>query len=162
MSDPASSLQGLGTRVLHAGQVPDPTTGSRAVPIHQTSSYVFRDTEHAANLFALKELGWIYTRLMNPTTDVFEQRMAALDRGIGALATSSGQQAIAEFFATPAGSAHWGQNRPTSGALAPSAAKAFRLPRGQCVYDLKVVCADRRQMERKGANLCYLADLPVP
>src|SRR5512145_1783766 len=85
----------LGTRALHAGQVPDPTTGSRAVPIYQTSSYVFRDTEHAANLFALKELGWIYTRLMNPTTDVFEQRMAALDGGIGAMATSSGQQAIA-------------------------------------------------------------------
>ncbi len=86
---------GLGTLALHAGQVPDPTTGSRAMPIHQTTSYVFRSTEHAANLFALKELGWIYTRLMNPTTDVFEQRMAALDGGIGGLALSSGQQAIA-------------------------------------------------------------------
>ena len=77
------------------GKQPDPTTGSRAVPIHQTTSYVFKSTEHAANLFALKEMGWIYTRLMNPTTDVFEQRMAALDGGIGALALSSGQQAIA-------------------------------------------------------------------
>ena len=87
---------GLATRLpLHAGQQPDPTTGSRAVPIHQTTSYVFKSTEHAANLFALKEMGWIYTRLMNPTTDVFEQRMAALDGGIGALALSSGQQAIA-------------------------------------------------------------------
>lgn len=86
---------GLGTLALHAGQQPDPNTGSRAVPIHQTTSYVFKSTEHAANLFALKELGWIYTRLMNPTTDVFEQRMAALDGGIGALALSSGQQAIA-------------------------------------------------------------------
>ena len=95
MSDSPSTPLGLGTRALHAGQVPDPTTGSRAVPIHQTTSYVFRDTEHAANLFALKELGWIYTRLMNPTTDVFEQRMAALDGGIGALAVSSGQHAIA-------------------------------------------------------------------
>ncbi|MEI8194609.1 MAG: O-acetylhomoserine aminocarboxypropyltransferase/cysteine synthase family protein [Phycisphaerae bacterium] len=85
---------GIGTNLLHAGQVPDPTTGSRAVPIHQTTSYVFKSAEHAANLFALKELGWIYTRLMNPTTDVFEQRVAALDGGIGALATSSGQQAI--------------------------------------------------------------------
>src|ERR1035437_177132 len=85
---------GVGTNLLHAGQVPDPTTGSRAVPIHQTTSYVFKSAEHAANLFALKELGWIYTRLMNPTTDVFEQRMAALDGGIGALALSSGQQAI--------------------------------------------------------------------
>jgi O-acetylhomoserine (thiol)-lyase len=87
-------IPGLDTLALHAGQTPDPTTGSRAMPIHQTTSYVFKNTEHAANLFALKELGWIYTRLMNPTTDVFEQRMAALDGGIGALATSSGQQAI--------------------------------------------------------------------
>jgi O-acetylhomoserine (thiol)-lyase len=87
--------QGLGTLALHAGQKPDPTTGSRAMPIHQTTSYVFKSAEHAANLFALKEMGWIYTRLMNPTTDVFEQRMAALDGGIGALALSSGQQAIA-------------------------------------------------------------------
>lgn len=86
---------GIGTNLLHAGQVPDPTTGSRAVPIHQTTSYVFKSAEHAANLFGLKEMGFIYTRLMNPTTDVFEQRMAALDGGIGALATSSGQQAIA-------------------------------------------------------------------
>ena len=85
---------GLGTLALHAGQTPDPTTGSRAMPIHQTTSYVFKSAQHAANLFALKEMGWIYTRLMNPTTDVFEQRMAALDGGIGALALSSGQQAI--------------------------------------------------------------------
>jgi O-acetylhomoserine (thiol)-lyase len=84
----------LGSKALHAGQSPDPTTGSRAVPIHQTTSYCFRDTQHAADLFALKEMGWIYTRLMNPTTDVLEQRMAALDGGIGALGVSSGQQAI--------------------------------------------------------------------
>ncbi len=84
---------GLGTRALHAGHEPD-ASGSRAVPIHQTTSYVFKDTQHAADLFALKEFGNIYTRLMNPTTDVFEQRMAALDGGIGALALSSGQQAI--------------------------------------------------------------------
>jgi O-acetylhomoserine (thiol)-lyase len=79
---------------LHGGQSPDPTTGSRAVPIHQTTSYQFRDSEHAANLFALKEFGNIYTRLMNPTTDVFEKRLAALDGGVGALATASGQAAI--------------------------------------------------------------------
>jgi O-acetylhomoserine (thiol)-lyase len=85
---------GLGTLAVHAGQKPDPVTGSRAQPIHQTTSYVFKSTEHAANLFALRELGWIYTRLMNPTTDVFEQRMAALEGGVGALALSSGQQAI--------------------------------------------------------------------
>lgn len=86
---------GLGTLALHAGQSPDPNTGSRAVPIHQTTSYVFKNTEHAANLFALKEMGWIYSRIMNPTNDVFEQRMAALEGGVGALAMSSGQQAIA-------------------------------------------------------------------
>jgi len=84
----------LGTKSLHAGQKPDPTTGSRAVPIYQTTSYQFRDTEHAANLFALKELGNIYTRIMNPTTDVLEQRLAALEGGSGALAHSSGQAAI--------------------------------------------------------------------
>ena len=82
------------TIALHGGQVPDPVTGSRAVPIHQTSSYQFKSSEHAANLFALKEFGNIYTRLMNPTTDVFEQRIAALDGGVGALATASGQAAI--------------------------------------------------------------------
>jgi O-acetylhomoserine (thiol)-lyase len=80
--------------LLHAGQVPDPTTGARAVPIYQTTSYQFRDTEHAANLFGLKEFGNIYTRLMNPTTDVFEKRIAALDGGVGALAVASGQSAI--------------------------------------------------------------------
>lgn len=84
----------LDTLGLHAGQQPDPTTGSRAVPIYQTTSYVFKSTEHAANLFALKEFGNIYTRLMNPTTDVFEKRMAAIEGGTGALATSSGQAAI--------------------------------------------------------------------
>ena len=85
----------LDTIVVHAGQeTPDPTTGARAVPIYQTSSYVFRDTEHAANLFALKEFGNIYTRIMNPTTDVFEKRIAAIEGGTGALAVASGQAAI--------------------------------------------------------------------
>jgi len=80
--------------LLHGGQVPDPTTGARAVPIYQTTSYQFRDTEHAANLFGLKEFGNIYTRLMNPTTDVLEKRMALLDGGVGGLAVASGQSAI--------------------------------------------------------------------
>lgn len=84
----------LGTTALHAGQVPDPTTGSRVVPLYQTSSYVFKNTEHAANLFGLKELGNIYTRLMNPTTDVFEKRMAAIEGGTSAIATASGAAAI--------------------------------------------------------------------
>lgn len=82
------------TLQVHAGQVPDPTTGSRAVPIYQTTSYVFHDADHAANLFALKEPGNIYTRLMNPTTDVLEKRMAALEGGVGALAVGSGSAAI--------------------------------------------------------------------
>jgi O-acetylhomoserine (thiol)-lyase len=86
--------QGLSTLALHAGQKPDPTTGARAVPIYQTTSYVFKSSEHAANLFALKETGNIYTRIMNPTTDVFEQRIAALEGGTGALAVASGQSAI--------------------------------------------------------------------
>ncbi|MCM3886715.1 bifunctional o-acetylhomoserine/o-acetylserine sulfhydrylase [Frankia sp. R82] len=81
------------TQQIHAGAQPDPTTGARAVPIYQTTSYVFRDTDHAAALFALGEPGNIYTRIMNPTQDVFEQRVAALEGGIGALATASGQAA---------------------------------------------------------------------
>jgi O-acetylhomoserine (thiol)-lyase len=82
------------TLAIHAGQEsPDVATGARAVPIYQTTSYVFKDTEHAANLFALKEFGNIYTRIMNPTTDVFERRVAALEGGSGALAVSSGQAA---------------------------------------------------------------------
>jgi O-acetylhomoserine (thiol)-lyase len=84
----------LETIAVHAGQEsPDPATGARAVPIYQTSSYVFRDTDHAANLFALKELGNIYSRIMNPTTDVFERRIAAIEGGTGALAVASGQAA---------------------------------------------------------------------
>lgn len=85
------------TLQLHAGQEPDPTTHSRAVPIYQTTSYVFDNSEHAAKLFGLKEFGNIYTRIMNPTTDVFEKRMAALEGGVAALATSSGQ--AAQFIA---------------------------------------------------------------
>jgi O-acetylhomoserine (thiol)-lyase len=81
------------TLTLHGGQEPDPTTGSRAVPIYQTTSYQFKNTEHAANLFALKEFGNIYTRIMNPTNDVLEKRVALLDGGVGALAVSSGQAA---------------------------------------------------------------------
>lgn len=84
----------IDTIAVHGGHTPDPTTNSRAVPIYQTTSYVFNNAEHAANLFALKEAGNIYTRLMNPTTDVFEKRVAALEGGIGALATASGQAAI--------------------------------------------------------------------
>ena len=90
MSYPSTKLA---TLALHAGQEPDPTTTARAVPIYQTSSYVFKSTEHAANLFALKEFGNIYTRLMNPTTDVFEKRVAAIEGGTGAMGVASGQAA---------------------------------------------------------------------
>ena len=90
MSD---STMRLATKCLHAGQTPDPTTNSRAVPIYQTTSYVFNDSDHAARLFGLQEFGNIYTRLMNPTQDVLEKRIAALEGGSGALATASGQAA---------------------------------------------------------------------
>jgi len=88
---------GFNTLALHAGQQPDPATGARAMPIYQTTSFVFDDTEHAANLFALQRFGNIYTRIMNPTTAAFEERVAALEGGRGALATGSGQ--AAQFLA---------------------------------------------------------------
>ena len=95
------TYKGLNTTALHAGQEePDPATGARSVPIYQTTSFVFKSTEHAANLFALKEFGNIYTRIMNPTTDVFERRIAAIEGGTGALAVSSGQ--AAQFLALTA------------------------------------------------------------
>ena len=89
----AETKQHLATLAVHAGQSPDPATGSRAVPIYQTTSYLFQDADHAGRLFALQEFGNIYTRIMNPTTDVFEKRVAALEGGAAALATSSGQAA---------------------------------------------------------------------
>jgi len=92
MSDPSNYH--AETLALHAGQKPDPTTNARAVPIYQTTSYVFNDSDHAARLFGLQEFGNIYTRIMNPTTDVFEQRVAALEGGVAALAVASGQSAI--------------------------------------------------------------------
>ena len=93
MSDPTAPPQQLATLALHAGQVVDPATNSRAVPIYQTTSYQFNDSDHAARLFALQEFGNVYTRIMNPTTDVFEKRIAALEGGVAALATASGQAA---------------------------------------------------------------------
>ncbi len=102
-TDETQRSYGFSTRQLHAGQVPDPTTGSRAVPIYQTTSYQFRNTEHAAKLFALQEFGNIYTRIMNPTTDVLEKRLADLEGGVGALATSSGHAAQAQAILTLCG-----------------------------------------------------------
>lgn len=93
MPDQTERELGFNTRALHAGQEPDPATNARAVPIYQTTSYVFNDSDHAASLFALQEFGNIYTRIMNPTNAVFEERMASLEGGVGALATASGQAA---------------------------------------------------------------------
>ncbi len=100
MSEPK---QQFATLAVHAGQVPDPATGSRAVPIYQTTSYLFQDADHAGRLFALQEFGNIYTRIMNPTTDVFEKRVAALEGGAAALATASGQAAETLTLTTLAG-----------------------------------------------------------
>lgn len=113
MSEP-SRRPGLGTLALHAGQEPDPATGASAVPIYATTSYVFRDTEHAARLFALQESGHIYSRLTNPTVDVLERRMAALEGGAAAVAFASGQAAIAASILTIARS---GQNFLSSTSL---------------------------------------------
>ena len=104
MSQPQPHRFGFNTRQLHAGQQPDSATGSRAVPIYQTTSYVFKDTAHAARLFALEEAGNIYTRIMNPTSDVFEQRIADLEGGVGALAASSGHAAQTMAILTLCGS----------------------------------------------------------
>ncbi len=93
MSSPASLSPNLSTLVLHAGQVADPTTGSRAVPIYQSTSFVFKNVDHAAALFGLKEFGNIYSRLGNPTNDVFEKRITAIEGGAGALSVASGQAA---------------------------------------------------------------------
>src|ERR1035437_10251393 len=91
MSEP--NQRQFATLAVHAGQSPDPATGSRAEPIYQTTSYEFQDADHAGRMFALKEFGNIYTRIMNPTTDVFEKRVAALEGGAAGLATASGQAA---------------------------------------------------------------------
>jgi len=104
----------LATQALHAGQVPDPTTTARAVPIYATTSYVFHDTAHAANLFGLREFGNIYTRLMNPTNDVLEKRLAALDGGAAGLAFASGQAAITASLLTIT---HAGQNLISANSL---------------------------------------------
>ena len=115
----------LDTLALHAGHTPDKDTLSRAVPLYQTSSYVFRDTEHAANLFGLKEFGNIYTRLMNPTTDVLEKRLAAIHGGTGAVATASGQAAI---FYSIAAITSAGQNFVTGDKLYGGTYTQFTVP----------------------------------
>ena len=105
---------GFDTLALHAGQSPDPATGSRAVPVYQTTSYVFRDTEHAASLFNMERAGHVYSRISNPTVAVLEERMAALEGGVGAIATASGQAALHLAVATLIGA---GEHIVASGAL---------------------------------------------
>src|ERR1700687_1126431 len=100
MPENPDRVLGFNTRALHHGYQPDPTTGARAIPIYQTTSSVFKDSAHATNLFALKEFGNIYTRIMNPTTDVLEQRLASLEGGVGGLATASGHAAQTWTFLT--------------------------------------------------------------
>ena len=107
MNQDQNACLGIGTLALHAGQAPDPATTARAVPIYATTSYVFHDTEHAARLFGLQEFGNIYSRLMNPTNDVLEKRLAALDGGAAGLVFSSGQAAITAALLTIV---HSGQN----------------------------------------------------
>ncbi|MFK7898753.1 MAG: O-acetylhomoserine aminocarboxypropyltransferase/cysteine synthase family protein [Myxococcota bacterium] len=114
MSNETTTTPGLGTMAVHAGQSPDPTTNARAVPIYATTSYVFNDTQHAANLFGLSELGNIYSRLGNPTNDVLEKRLAAMDGGAAALTFASGQAAITAALLTIC---HAGQNFVSSTSL---------------------------------------------
>src|SRR5271168_2925235 len=102
-NNPPERAMGFSTRSLHAGQKPDSATGARAVPIYQTTSFVFENSDHAAALFGLQQFGNIYSRIMNPTTGVFEERMAALEGGAAALATSSGQAAETLAILTLAG-----------------------------------------------------------
>src|SRR6266699_3113579 len=100
---PGYSNPGFDTLALHAGAAPDPATGARAVPIHLTTSFVFESSEHAASLFNMERAGHVYSRISNPTTAVFEERVAALEGGVGAIATASGQAALHLAVATIAG-----------------------------------------------------------
>ena len=113
-SDAGPKYPGFDTLALHAGQSPDPATGSRAVPIYQTTSYVFRDTEHAASLFNMERAGHVYSRISNPTVAVLEERIAALEGGVGAIATASGQAALHLAIATLMGA---GSHIVASGSL---------------------------------------------
>src|ERR1700739_3209067 len=134
------------TLQLHAGQEADPTTGSRAVPIYQTTSYVFKNAEHGANLFALKEFGNIYTRIMNPTTDVFEKRIAALEGGVAALATASGQAAQ---VLTPTTLAQAGDNIETSRSLYGGTYNQLKVTLPRLGIDVKFVDGDDPENYRR-------------
>ncbi|MCP4844597.1 MAG: O-acetylhomoserine aminocarboxypropyltransferase/cysteine synthase, partial [Actinomycetia bacterium] len=130
---------GFRTRALHAGARPDPTTGARAVPIYQSTSFVFEDTADAADLFALQKYGTIYTRISNPTTAAFEERMASLEGGIGAVATSSGQ--AAEFLTAAALTAS-GDNFVTSSSLYGGTHTMFDVTLGRFGIEARFVDGD--------------------
>ena len=130
---------GFRTRALHAGGQPDPTTGARAVPIYQSTSFVFDDVADAADLFALQKYGTIYSRISNPTTAAFEERMASLEGGIGAVATASGQ--AAEFL-TAAALAESGTNFVTSSALYGGTYTMFDTTLGRFGIDARFVDGD--------------------
>ena len=129
--------------------MPDPTTGARAVPIYQTTSYVFKSTEHAANLFALKEFGNIYTRIMNPTTDVFEQRIAAIEGGTGALAVASGQAAITLALLTITQAGRRDRRRPTTSTAAPTSSSITRFPKLGRDGEVRGLAQARRRSARR-------------
>ncbi len=151
------------TAAVHAGQKPDPTTGSRAVPIYQTSSYVFTDAEDAADLFALKKFGNIYTRLMNPTTDVWEKRITALEGGVAALGTSSGMAAIFLAIHTLAGA---GDHIISSSAVYGGTETCFRytLPRvGIETTFIEDISAEKIEEEiKENTKAVYLETLGNP
>lgn len=142
----SNNNQRFETLQLHAGQDPDPTTGSRAVPIYQTTSYQFDDTEHAGNLFALKEFGNIYTRIMNPTNDVFEKRVAALEGGVAAVATASGQSAQ---FLTIATIAQSGDNIVSTSNLYGGTYNQFKVTFPRLSIDVKFVEEEKPEAYEK-------------
>ena len=145
---------GLDTIALHAGQIPDPTTGARALPLYQTTSYVFKDTQHAADLFALRAFGNIYTRLMNPTTDVLEKRLAAMLGGTGAVCTASGQAAV--FYAI-ANIASAGQNIVTGSNLYGGTYTMFTSPLKRFGIEARFVDSSKAAELRKGDRSRTLA-----
>jgi len=148
---------GFSTRSLHAGHTPDKASHARAVPIYQTTSYVFDDSAHAAALFALEQFGNIYTRIMNPTTDVFEQRVAALEGGIGGLATSSGQ--AAQFLAIASLMGAGGEVVAASTLPIPTNAKA---PMGKCAgASLKYSSSAPRMLPSPAPRDCVTRSLKV-
>ncbi|WP_018630105.1 O-acetylhomoserine aminocarboxypropyltransferase/cysteine synthase family protein [Niabella aurantiaca] len=151
------------TLQVHAGQQADPTTGSRAVPIYQTTSFVFKNADHAANLFGLKEFGNIYTRIMNPTTDVFEQRVAALEGGVAALATASGQAAQ---FLTIANLLQAGENFVTSPFLYGGTFNQFKVSFKRLGIDVRFAADDNvdsfRPLIDEKTKAIYLETLGNP